>query len=244
MNVSNTRDLGANPTPKILLVGDSGTHKTWFLTTIPGIFVFDYDKGMAVARGKDVEYESFKDAPLSSHVHSKELGIYPYGQAWPAFILRINQLGDKIEQNPRPIGFDSLTTMSDICMNYVLREAGSPGKAPQIQHWGAQIELMKAVMDQISAWPTIFVATAHIQRNTNDVTQVIEQLPLLTGKLAGKIGIYFDEVWYTQVSGSGSDKKFTLKTESEGMFKQAKTRHGVPVGTDATWQAVEKYFHD
>lgn len=240
--MSNAKDLGANPTPSILLVGDSGTHKTYFLTTVPGIFVFDFDKGMAIARGKDVEYQSFKDAPYLSKVTSKELGIFSYGTAWPAFVLRLNQLGDGIEKAPRPLAFDSLTTLSDICMNYVLKEAGTPGKAPQIQHWGAQIELMKTVLDQITAWPVLFVATAHIQRNTNEVTQVIEQLPLLTGKLAGKAGLYFDEVWYTQVVGKGAERKFALQTESEGMVKQAKTRHGVPVGTEASWTAVEKYF--
>lgn len=241
--MSNANDLGLNPTPSIMVVGDSGTHKTYFLTTIPGIFIFDFDKGMAIARGRDVEFQTFKDAPHGSKVTSKEHGIYPWGQAWPAFILRLNQLGETVDKGElRPIGLDSLTTLSDICMNYVLRETNSKGP-PQIQHWGAQIELMKTVLDQMTAWPVLFAATAHVQRNTNEVTQIVEQLPLLTGKLAGKAGLYFDEVWFTQVKGkSATDRQFVLQTESYGMVKQAKTRYGVPDGLEATWQAVEKYF--
>ena len=242
--MSNTKDLvGGENNPKILLVGDGGTHKTWFLTQIPNIFVFDFDKGMAIARGTNVEYQTFKDAPQKAKAMESQ-GIWSWGTAWPKFINKLNEIGERIDKGERiPIGIDSLTTMSAICMNYVQKGDGRKQEdARRIQDWGAQIQLMEMVMDQLTAWPVPLVVTAHIQRNTNDITETIEMLPLLTGKLAGKVGIYFDEVYYTQVKGKGDKKEFVLQTESYGLVKQAKTRYGVPDGTPTEWEVVKKFY--
>jgi len=95
-------------------------------------------------------------------------------------------------------------------------------------------------MDQLTAWPVPLIVTAHAQRNTNAVSEMVEILPLLTGKLAGKVGIYFDEVYYATVKGTGENKKFALQTESYGLIKQAKTRYGVEDGTEASWEALRK----
>lgn len=240
----NSADIQDNPHPKILIVGDAGTGKTRFMGSIPDVFVFDHDAGMASNRDRSVEYETIKDAPYKSRVTSKERGVHPWGTGWPHFIKRLNEIGDDIDQGkgPAAIGVDSLTTLSDICMNYVLKGDSKEAGKIQIQHWGAQIQLMQMVMDQLTAWPVTIVMSAHIQRNTNNVTEVVEMLPLLTGKLAGKVPIYFDEVWYAQVSGSGDKKSFTLQTESKGMVKQARSRFNVPTGTETDWSAVAPFF--
>ena len=244
--MANAQDITGNPLPRILLIGDSGTHKTFFLSTVPGIYIFDFDKGMAIARGKDVEYDTFKDAPRGSKA-MPDHGIYPYGRSWPEFIKRMNVIGQLIEKDewltpeglPRPLGLDSLTTMANSAMAYVMsNDAKHGGGAPQLQHWGAQMNLLETVMDQLNSWPVPIIVTAHIQRNTNDLTQTVEMLPLVTGKLAGKVSLYFDEVYYAQVTGTGDRKKFTLKTESDAMHKQAKTRYGVKEGTETSWPAV------
>lgn len=241
--MANAKDLVKTPYPKILLVGDSGTHKTWFLGTVPGIYVFDHDKGMSVLRGRDVEYDTFKDAPRGSKLFDAKKGVYKWGSGYPEFLKKMNEVGEKIERADCPIkaiGIDSLTTLSQIVMNHVLDAGGHTGM-PQIQHWGSQMELLKTIMDQLSAWPVTLVCTAHVQRDVNTVTQNTEMLPLLTGKLAGMIGIYFDEVWFAQ-PGSVAGGKYTLNTESTSTQRQAKTRYGVPKGTETDWAAVKKYF--
>jgi hypothetical protein len=242
--MANAKDLIHDPLPRILIVGDSGTHKTYFTSKIPGVFIFDFDKGMAIARGSDVEYDTFKDAPRGGKA-MPNIGVYPYGQAWPQFIKRLNTIGDAIDKgnwltsegHPRPIAIDSITTMANSAMAYTLSIANHTGN-PQLQHWGAQMNLLETVMDQLNSWPVPLIVTAHIQRNTNDLTQVVEMLPLVTGKLAGKISLYFDEVYYAQVKGSGDKKQFVFKTESDAMHKQAKTRHGVPDGIEMSWEKV------
>lgn len=239
--MANAKDIGLTETPKILVFGDGGTHKTYLASQVPGIFVFDFDKGMAVARGRDVQYETFKDAPQGGKVWEKE-GIYAWGTAWPKFIDKLNQIGERIDEGEHiPLCLDSLTTLSNICMNYVQKgDNRKQSDVRRIQDWGAQIQLMEMVMDQLTAWPVPLIVTAHAQRNTNDLTETIEMLPLLTGKLAGKVGIYFDEVYYATVTGRGEKRKFVLQTESYGLVKQAKSRYGVRDQTPTEWEAVAK----
>lgn len=240
--MANAKDIAQKAVaPKILIFGDGGTHKTFTLAGVPNIFVFDFDKGMAIARGQDVEYETFKDAPQGWNSYPEQ-GVHQWGTAWGKFIEKINELGKRIDEGEMiPIGLDSLTTMSSICMYYIQKGDNRRQNAPRrIQDWGAQIQLMEMVMDQLTAWPVPLIVTAHAQRNTNAVSEMVEILPLLTGKLAGKVGIYFDEVYYSTVVGKGEDKKFVLQTESYGLIKQAKTRYGVKDGTEATWEAIRE----
>lgn len=240
-------DIQVSPYPSILLIGDSGTHKTWFAGSCPKPYIFDFDGGMAILRGNDVaEYDTFKDAPHGSKTINPEKGIYSYGKAWPAFIKRLNEIGGQMDEGTCPyetLVLDSLTTLSNIAMNYVMASDNHTGN-PQIQHWGSQMQLMEKVLDQFSSWPIIKVVTAHIQRNTNDITQVIEMLPLLTGKLAGKAALYFDDVYFTNPpkTDKSGKKIFTLTTESSAMMKQAKSRYGVPTGTETEWAAIKPFI--
>jgi hypothetical protein len=243
----NSKDLLQSATPSILIVGDGGTEKTRFLAGCPKPFVFDFDAGMLSTRGMDVTYETFKDAPYGSKAIDKERGIYPWGESWPRFIDYLNtKVWPLIEAGTWPFetaGVDSLTTLAMQCMNYVLKGSGKTGGSnPEIQHWGSQLRLLETVMEQLSAWPIRLVVTAHIKRDENPVLGMKEMLPLVAGQLSGKIGIFFDECYYTNVSGTGKDRKVTFKTESEGLYKQAKSRHGVPSNTAASWKAIEGFF--
>lgn len=255
----NAKDKKANPTPSILLVGDGGTGKTRFIATCPQPYVYDTDNGMTSVAGSDVQYDTFKDAPYGVKVgpRQKAEGIYEWGTAWPAFIKHLNtNIAEKLETLKegeslpfKLYGLDSLTTLAMICMNYVLKESGKTGKSqPEVQHWGMQLRLLEVVMDQLTALPVPLVVTAHIKRDNNLVTENTELLPLVGGQLSGKIGIYFDEVWYTErksIPAKGTEPAriiTTIKTDAVGLYKQAKSRHNIPSGTEARWSIVAPYF--
>lgn len=255
--MANAKDRKANPTPSILIVGDGGTGKTRFLATCPEIFIYDFDKGTASIAGQDVEYQTFKDAPYGVKVSKKmteEEGIYEWGTAWPALINHLNtKVWPLIENGTflhKAIAGDSITALANICMNYVLKSSGKTGTAqPEIQHWGMQLRLLEIVMDQLTGWPLTLIMTAHIKRDNNLISgATAEMLPLVGGQLSGKIGIYFDEVWYTDVKlvpasgGKPAGRKTILNTESTGLLRMAKTRHMVPSGTEAKWSLVGPYF--
>jgi DNA replicative helicase MCM subunit Mcm2 (Cdc46/Mcm family) len=222
----------------ILIIGDSGTKKTAFLGGIPGIYVYDFDKGMATLRGKNVEYDTFRDAPKDSPIIISPL--HKFGEGWPAFIKKLNEHGALIAQGkgPKTIGLDSLTFLSELAMNHVVSHQ-KEGSGIHQGSYGAQQTYIKTVLGQLTAWPIRLVATAHIQRNDNDITGATEKLPLLTGKLAGLISAYFDEVYFTD-PGIGSDPVF--KTKGTPNMRQAKSRWNVPDGSKMDWAEISKFL--
>ena len=241
MNTSDITSASSN----ILLIGDSGTHKTHFLGTVPEIYIFDFDGGLSILRGRSCEYDTFKEVPRGVKVSEKQkaAGLYEFGEAWPAFFKRLQEVGERIDKGtgPKALGFDSLTFLSMIAVNNILKSTGHD--APHQGTWGAHHEYFKRIFSQVTAWPVRVVATAHIERKENDLTQTTEKLPLLAGKLAGLIGAFFDEVYFCD---SAVDTKgvqtFTIKTKATPQMRQAKSRWGVPDGVDCSWQGVEKYF--
>lgn len=244
--MANTKDMGTNPYPAILVIGDGGTGKTVFAGTFPKPYFFDFDRGMASLRGKDVEFDTFKDAPKDSKAISKANGIYPWGTAWTEFIRQLNVLGEMMDKGLCPhetIVLDSLTTMANIALHWVLKQTNHNGSDPvDPGRWYQQMSALEQVMDQLTSWPIIKVVTAHIQRDTNSITQNVEQLALVTGKLAGKLPIYFDEVYFTKIVGKGREREFVLQTVGDGMVKQAKSRYRVPDSTAANWSSVKPFI--
>lgn len=250
----NTKDLALNPYPGIMLIGDSGTHKTYFLGSVPNIKIFDFDATMAVLRGKDIEFWRFKDAPKGSKRVDPSNGIYEWGTAYVHFLTQLNKVGDGIEelakQGQIALGFDSLTSLGNIALNYVLKTHDHDSTKPIDQGlWGFQSRLLETVVDQLTAWPVIKVMTSHIQRDTNAITGNVEKLPLTTGKFAAKVSSFFDEVYYTDVVAApaaagqtAKGQKFILHTQQAGIMKHAKSPFGVPEGTEASWQAVAPYI--
>lgn len=247
--MASSADLKISSTPSFLIIGDGGTEKTRFAVQAPKPLVYDHDGGLISTRDlPDYEFETFKDAPHGSKSISKERGIYAWGTAWPAFIDHLNKQWDAIEKGEWPyetLVIDSLTTLTAICMNYVLKGTGKgPKDAITLPEWGSQLRLMESLMEQLAAWPVRLIVTAHIKRDTNETMATIEYLPMITGQLAGRIGIYFDEVYYTNPKGKGSDRKVTFITEATGLYKQAKSRHNVPNESLNNWNAIQKYFGD
>lgn len=222
----------------ILVIGDSGTYKTRFLGTIPEIYVFDFDKGMASNRDRNMEYDTFRDAPKGQKP-LKGSGLYQFGTGWKEFIKQLNVIGSRIEsgKGPKVIGLDSLTFMSELAMNDVLVTTNQA--SPHQGSYGAQQQYLKQVLGELTAWPVRLVATAHIQRDTNDITQIQEKLPLLTGKLAGLISAYFDEVYFTDTTDG-----YRFLTKGNPSMRQAKSRWNVPDKTKMDWEEISKFLPD
>lgn len=248
----------------ILLVGDSGSQKTRFLGTFPEgwVEVADFDKGMASLAGVNIEYETFKEADKGQKVRpeEKKSGVYEYATAWPAFIQWVNKIGDRLEQKkgPRVVAFDSLSHMSMVIMNKILKD--NNWDVPNQGAYGAQQEYLKRVLNQVTAWPVRLVCTAHIQRDDNLLTGISEKLPLLTGKLAGFISSFFDEVYFidlievpakpaipakdgqpAQPAVPGHSRP-VVRTKATPSMRQAKSRWNVPDGTPLDWKEISKYL--
>lgn len=250
--MANAKDITGSRT-NILLIGDSGTWKTGFTGGVPGIYVFDFDAGMATLRGRDIPYDTFKDLakldasgkPLVATPWHLAQGLHSFGSGWDAFYKKFLEIGQLIEKGdpaaPKAISFDSLTHMSSLAVNKILKDTGHP--APHQGTWGAHHEYFKTIFSMATAWPIRLIATCHIQRDQNDLTQTVEKLPLLAGKMAGFVSTFFDEVYFceSEVQADGK-QKFFVKTKATPSMRQAKSRFGVPDNTPTDFAAISKYF--
>lgn len=236
----------------ILIIGDSGTHKTKLAGDFPSPYFFDFDLGMAIVQATHPgfkDFDSFRDwdreksAKASPPKFLAQSGYYKYGQAWPQFLLKYNEHEAAVEKGTSPHKtwvFDSLTTMGYVAMAHVLTTGGDP--LPHIGSWGAQQEYLRKIILGIMAWPGYKIFIAHMQRSENDLTKITEKLPLITGKLAGGIGSLMDEVWYSNWKDSGAKRKYYVLTEPDSSMRQAKTRWNIPNETEMSWEALSKYL--
>jgi hypothetical protein len=233
----------------ILLIGDSGTHKTFFCGTAPNVLIYDFDlksKTAVAAGAKPENIVTFRDA--SRHwpaARVKALGMTPYATGWGAFTRHLDSIGEMIDKGTCPyhtICLDSLTFLAELAMNAVLQaEKNNPDHLPHQGSYGTQQRYIMRVLNDLTAFPTNLICTAHVQRDENAVTGIVEKLPLITGKLAGRLPGYFQEVYFTDVEGEGATRKYLLRTGSTPMMRQALSTNNVPDKTEATWQAIEKY---
>lgn len=229
------KDIQLNDDTAFLLIGDGGTHKSWFIGTCPSpIYVFDFDKGMDIHAGRaDIDYDTFKELQHGQKLEKDGVlaasGHYEYGTAWPAFLKKLNEIGAMIDKGTCPyktIGVDSLTLAADACMSYVLRE--NKRSVPEIRDWGAFGSNMNVLFSQLTGWPLTKVLTAHIKRDENPITQAIEKLPLISGQSSGKVPVFFPEVYYTEANtkteGDKRKTTFTFRCQQDNVHKQAKSR--------------------
>lgn len=244
-------DLKKKSFPKILVVGDGGTGKTRFAASCPSPYIFSFDDNLDSAAEFAFDYDMFKDAPWkaieSKQAHDPSIGIYPWGTGWDRMVDKLDDvLWPQVKAGTLPyktIVIDSITTMANLSINQVLKLDNKTGRTnPQVQHWGQQLRNLETVIEEICSWPVMVVVTAHVRRDENLLAGGIELLPLVGGQFGAKIGIYFSEVYYMKVEGSGKDKKVTFQTEQQGLYKMAKSGKNVPNGTEAKWSAVEKYL--
>jgi hypothetical protein len=241
----NALDITAD-TANIMVVGDSGTGKTYFLGTIPGIEIIDFDWGMASLRGRDIQYRSFRDLPkgITPTKKQTEMGLYEWGTGWMAFFNYLNNdLGKRIDkgEGPQALALDSLSFMGELAMNAVLK--GYSITVPDQRSYGAQQVYLKTVLSQLATWPIRIIATAHIKRDENLVTGVTEKLPMLIGQLAGFISAFFDEVYFAdrKVKADGKVEYF-VQTKPTPVVRQAKSRWGVPDGTALDFAELSKFY--
>lgn len=232
----NAADIKIDDNTSFLLVGDGGTKKTTFIGTCPGpIYIFDLDAGVSVLRGRsDIDYDLFKEVSKGQKITQwqKDAGWYEWGTAWPAILRKLNEIGKAIDDGTnkyRTLGVDSLTLLTDCCLSFIIKQNGGEFKDGR-QMWGVFLNNMSELFGQLSAWPLVKVLTAHVKRDENLVLGTTEKLPNVPGQFSGKVGVYFDEVYFTEVL-TKDDKNVALKeplfvarTVQDGTIRQAKSR--------------------
>lgn len=252
-------DITLDDNTSFLLVGDGGTHKTFFIGTCPQpSYTFDLDNGFAIHQGRaDMDFDRYKELSFGQKLqpwHIKEGGWYEWGTAWPAILKKLNEIGklmDTGENKYKTLAFDSLTLLTDAASTYIKKMNVKPDNPSGEfkdgrQFWGVFLNNMSELFGQFSAWPVMKVLTAHIKRDENLALGTTEKLPLVSGQFSGKVGVYFDEVYYTEVKTEndakvpgGKKETFFFHCHQDGIIKMAKSRkYNLPDGLPTDFASI------
>jgi hypothetical protein len=218
--------LGENYVLKVLGYSDSGTGGTWIIRTLPRpVFVIDTDQGALTNRG--VEGIDLVEIPPDRLIK----GTYP--QAWEKFKLAMD-LFEKNKESYRSLVWDSLTTIADAALAHLMwmnkhqitgskDDQGASLPDLNMEKQFVTDQLMRAIGSGRH-----FYVRCHQEIVKNEMgIQMI--MPAARGQLQGKIGKWFDEVYYLYLRSDPTDKnkiKGFMKVKADNPMYMVKTRLG------------------
>ena len=159
--------------------------KTRFLGTMPAPFIADFDHNLESVRGTPgLRYKTYDGTNFGDFLKELEL--------W-----RINgpQYGCK------SFCVDSLSTMSEAALEFVVSKGGNRTAQPTQPQWGEAIRIITDVLRYLGIKLDCHtVLTAHLQVEKDEMLGSLNWLPSVFGsKLPGRVPIYFSEVYYLTV---------------------------------------------
>ena len=225
MTRQNTKDVNPNTEYiKVFLTGDFGTGKSVFAASCPTPgFIFDFDDGAQIYRGKDFDYESYSLSALS----------------WVKFEKDLREIKKEVEaEKYQTVIVDSTTSMTDIAMERALQldpKRSVTGGPLWNVHYQIVKNLMEGKLRQIISLPCNVIVIAHLKVIQDQETGAIIGIePLLTGQLSQMIPGYFGEVYCTfsrQVAakkpGGKAETVFYLRTLPRGHYKARSRLSGI-----------------
>jgi hypothetical protein len=240
LEISDATDLKSG-WRRLLLWGPQKRKKTRLLLTAPKpVRVYDFDNGAlslaAEAKPGEIQVVRFREAKADKIGHSQKRPTQK--DLFDAFITDFNSLYDLPAKDlPATICYDSLTSLSDIVLEYVLAMNGR--NDPQFQDWGQAIVKIEESIQSACSLAANFILIAHEQVQRDELTGSIRNDPMTIGKLSQKIAMYFDEVMYTDVVSVNNKNEVKLLTEPTGIVKTAGSRTRLlEKHIDPTWTAI------
>jgi hypothetical protein len=208
IEVKKTSELsvGENYQAKVLIYGPAKTGKTWSIRSFPKpIFIIDTDQGQLTNRGiEGIDYVEIPPDRL-------EKGTVP--KSWQLLAEAMKHFEDNKEKY-KTLVWDSLTTIADSALAWLMflnghqitgRKDDAGATLPDLNMEKQKVtdQLMRAI-----GLGKHFVCICHEEIVKNELTGIVARLPAARGQLQGKIGKWFDEIYYP-----------TLKMDKDGKVR-------------------------
>lgn len=207
---------------KVLALGDYGAGKTHFLGTFPKpIAVFSFDKGydtIAMMPGVKVisVLEDTRQNPKAWDQFRRRWATFLRGEdyTWP----------DGRKERFKSIGLDSLTFLSEMCMNHYQYMGQNVDKKASYTQYQQVLENMTDVVNEAKRCVEYICATALLKLDKDELSGEVLSLPALIGSIRDTVGAQFDAVFYLYADKTPKGEEvFKLKTVG-GYREKAKIR--------------------
>ena len=219
-------DMKPSENIKILIYGESGSGKTCFASRAPGpVWFADFDGKVNSAAQFLKGDKQLEQITYDDYVPKGDLPADRFNNE----LERLQKLATAGDFPYKTIVLDSLTTFCDESMKYLIKS--NPGikrtvtrgvQVPALQDYGMFRIFMKQTLMAIPAMPCNVIVTAHIQIEKDENTGEILRTPMMPGKLARELPIYFAEVYRSFVK----DGVYCAQTKSDSKY-QCRTQLGL-----------------
>lgn len=195
----------------ILLLGESGSGKTFLCRTAPGPVHIDcFDKGAATNLAKWVE---------TGHVIPDDRWEEEDPMNPRVFELWKKEMGNLIKANYFDyIGtyvLDSATTFGEAVMNQILKNAGIPGQAPRFTHdFTPQKTIVMNWIRALLNLPCNTIITGHLATQRDEVSGKLQRRFMMTGQASTTIPLKFDEIWVMDPKETSKGTEYRILTKS------------------------------
>jgi hypothetical protein len=125
---------------------------------------------------------------------------------------------------------DSFTKLSDYVIDDILRQQGR--KVLQLQDWGVFLNVMKRTITMLRSTRKLFIATAHIKPEKDEIAGFVRYFPALPGQIQHIIGALFSDVWLCECEEKAGKYSFNIRT-MPNTFHALKNSLGLPPVTNA-----------
>jgi len=228
---------------KIIIYGHAGAGKTHMLHLIheglkklgtKGLYIMDFDGTRTLHKLKhDGDVELFVDTKKTK------------GESFERWMYRINEF-EKDHEGYGGFAIDSLTTMQHMMMNYVHKinkVARHLDFLSNMQDYGVLVDLLEQMMPQFThiSSKALLILTAHI-RSFEDTTEGGKTYctPSVRGRvLPSSLGLYFNEVWRLDKSGTGAGLKRRVQTDKDYKYIAKTQTEGIKMPFDTIEHCIE-----
>lgn len=205
--VQKTKNMTTAANRAFMAIGGTGAGKTTQFGTLPGKkFMYAFDPGCAASLvDADVDIVEFLPDldDLDLAVQTLKAGSKdktgrkkaPEPTTYVEWEKDFNERHESGFFNQYDwIGFDSVTTFSDMLMDRILHIDKKLGKHPEQAHWTAQMNIVKNVFRALIGTVGKVYAVVHEEMQKDDMTGRIMFQPVLTGKLRLRVPLMFGHI--------------------------------------------------
>lgn len=254
-------ELKSMHNPKIVVYGKAGSGKTTLFRTLPGrkfLYMFDPAGLNSIMPTDNIFYEEFiiDTVPMSVNtLKGVKDSASPSYSAMETYSRWENDFQNRLDKNwftdPNveidgvkggfdAIGFDSLTTLTDIVMDRILQLNQRAGKNPELGDYGILTNTLARIIRNAAATNCILYLTAHEQASQDKLLRTVSNEIMVPGQLKVKLPLLFSEIYHaTGAIGLDGKPLYQIATMADESYPLARCSQvlrdaGVPLVLDVT----------